>query len=1285
VRSSFELKLVVCLIASGVACTSAGAQAPPATSAPHIKSAPATQSTPAAQATPATAPAAQSNATDAIRILYTGKGMGYFRIPDWQGPAADGGGCTDPARQKPKSDAAAEFEDLMKTQFHIGTTKGAILLGTGDNFAPEIEARDFCNPPPGQPDPTSKYQRVGKELFDWDAPSKSWIRSDGHTAANPAPANGIFMLPIDNVANFFVQEGYAALVPGKQDFYFGPERIREVARFMASKPIADSAGTLHIPGQGTQMLGANMVVETTWKTAHQTLPDSENPPWFIPRFPTAADLNPDADGSDLEIRMTGVSDNGKVYPWLRGVTVTLAGQDANTKLLPLMNAASFYLCQVDGNSPGIPNAIPQPVKDGPCAKLQPKPGAKPTDITLDFPWLASNHFFTLNPGANYGLCVVAAHARVKALDGSFTFCDRFNVYMPFFQSSNGAGATTCTDFTRPECYHDPDPYVLIQTQDENGVPEDVAIFGVIDPQIGANVGLLNMAWSNTESKQYKTETAVEEPASALKQLLDSFDRQYDESGFATQVAAGNRRLIKVLLAQMNSQEAEILGTRLKQFQIIVSAADQELATVGDTINSTWNAPQEGSVRHPMSIAIPEPYFIGSRNPSAVVDIGRLDITISAAADQNSKWSLLSEHMELGKPKNKEVATTAGAGFWRAVSATLKRDCAGQNVAKMDQTTQIEVLTLCEMQRETGADLAILQVRDFFAQLPPDAGDIPDLSSKTPEDILQQILDRIVWKGDFLKLLYVPGSALQQALTQSKAFDAADRNNLSVSQNKNRGLVTVGLTFDAAHGEYLIDGNRLNPTKLYAVATSDFIGGGDTGYPALAAAQIRPPLVPSDFEKELLTVSAAVCRGLAGDNWQPHCIGPINRDYYLDEIKATPPNTGPSSTPKEQLWAWTIFHHPHPVPGEIVSARVAPVTLQSQMDQFIEYRPIWDFALVKATFGITELGHNGSDAQIDSNFGGITTPGVNSHRFTNWASDFQAQVTRNWKHYQFFASPSYTFNVQYKGQSNASRQVNQIANLGMFDTGFARLWRERGPDHMDIVVTEHFETPLEETVTAFTLKSTPAAVLQFSQPRNYTSLSRAGFRWQRRVSSVEFGPEAGHVWDALQGFNFLNTSGVVTATCLAKSTVSFATCVSNDSNPKVTNPPTILPTSTVQVSQVGQGQAGIYWKIGLTVPLYTKVSYVFTDSGDWFFVNFASQNSTNTLFRDIEQHQLRFTIFPSLSIGPEFDLLLYENKTVGTLRGQFLRQDQIIMRANFGFDWFNLRKTKNQIEYAPAAK
>jgi hypothetical protein len=484
-------------------------------------------------------------------------------------------------------------------------------------------------------------------------------------------------------------------------------------------------------------------------------------------------------------------------------------------------------------------------------------GEKPNQITLDFPWIDSQHFYTLRAGTNYGLCAVAADAKVKAADGSFTFCARFTVYTTFFQSSGETAGQKCSDLQNPVCYRDPDPYVFIETEDENGIPEDVAIFGVVDPQIGANVGLLNFAWSNTTSKNYKTETIVEDPADALKQMLDSFSRQFAEKGYAKEVTAGKRRLIKILLAQMNSEEAQILGTRLKQFQVVVSASDPEMASVGDTETMEWNAPKPGSVRHPMVMAIPEPYIVGSRNPQAVADIGRLDVTISP--DANPKWTLFSEHMELGKPPDKAPAADTAAAFWKAVGAGLKRDCLQQVSGPISKSDQIRTLTLCEMQKETHADVALLQERDFFADLPDGSGDIPDLSAMKPDEILQQLLDRIVWKGDFLNLLYVPGSALQQAMKQSKVFDANDKSNLSVGENKNRGLVSVGITFDSAHNEYLIDGNRLDPAKLYSVATSDFIGGGDTGYPDLAASQVRPPALPTDFDKQLVTISGAVCR------------------------------------------------------------------------------------------------------------------------------------------------------------------------------------------------------------------------------------------------------------------------------------------------------------------------------------------------------------------------------------------------------------------------------------------
>jgi len=39
---------------------------------------------------------------------------------------------------------------------------------------------------------------------------------------------------------------------------------------------------------------------------------------------------------------------------------------------------------------------------------------------------------------------------------------------------------------------------------------------------------------------------------------------------------------------------------------------------------------------------------------------------------------------------------------------------------------------------------------------------------------------------------------------------------------------VGIHYDEEQKEYLVNGVPLDPNKLYSVATSDFVSGGDTG-------------------------------------------------------------------------------------------------------------------------------------------------------------------------------------------------------------------------------------------------------------------------------------------------------------------------------------------------------------------------------------------------------------------------------------------------------------------------
>jgi 2',3'-cyclic-nucleotide 2'-phosphodiesterase (5'-nucleotidase family) len=1264
----------------------------------------------------ATKPAAQlvggAHENEALRILYTGRLMGYFRCPDRQPPDKSELACSDTSENKgsqektPNSEnepsvAAREFDELMN-EARLGRV---ILVGTGDNFAPEIEARQFSSSPliggAGCGPTNPRYPRLEKEFFSWDGKQTKWNANECLSSdLRESLKKGEGYIPDDNVASFLLGEGYAAIVPGKHDFYFGAERLRELAWLLASK---ENQSTTTIHSHGVQMLGANLVLETTWKKDkdHEPLSDRKDPPWFIPRFPTANDL---AGFTDLEIKLSGLSDGDSVYPWFQGPTFSLTKPDA--ALEGKVKGLRFWLC--DATIEGDPNSFADPSKlrlsygphaylEHPCtpleamekedgeAKDENAKGAKGKTYQLRFKWVDETHWSTLLPGKNYGLCVNAPDAdqRLKDKNGRHIFCVRFSTYTPLLQYP-----ATHVDSRVP-----PDPFILLPK--DLGLAKDVAIFGAIDPHLGDYVGFLNLAWSN-DNKHYKTQAAVKDPAEALKQLDDYFEQKYRDEHDSKSFDG-----IKILLAQMSPQEAEVLATRVPKYHVVVSAADAEKANIKLVSTTQWQ-PEAAQITDPTKLnappatflAVPEPFYVDGRKAaeggSWAVDIGSLSIHLPPP--QGGIWRLKSRH--LSKPVKYASDSQVAPTFWTVVRKRLGERCLSKDVAwatnpgeeQSQKQEQIQLLTLCAMQQYAEADIAMLQKRDLFATLPGDTKDVSDPLDQKLDAQLQQILERIIWKGDFLVVKHIPGSVILKVMEQSKSYDKEDKSLLSLSDERNRGLVYVGIRHDDEQDEYLINGIPLDPNKLYSVVTSDYISAGDTGFKDLAAEQLDPPATPRDLDNRLLKISSVVSCARAGTNGFPDdCLDKIARKNYFDEIAQAPRNTQHVNTPLEQFESWLLQPHP-PVPGDpsLLKPALPPPPLDAAQKK-VEQRPLWDLALSKLTLGITALSHNHTDYDVQNDFGGVSAPGVNAVRSTIWASDMQTQYTRNWQYYQLLLTPAYTYNTQYKGQPDDFRQVNQQADLGMFDIAAVRLWNGRGPEHFDSVLDVHFETPLARIFNAFTLGTAHTGAhgeqikdqLRFAQNRSYTTLVRPGIRWKRRKSSADIGPEWGHEWNALDGFTFV-TNGLQTP-CPATATVSISQCVKNAVK---ANPQSITPISQVLSERSGHDHGGMYWKLNLTVPFHPKVSYVLTDTGDWFFVHYHTDNSTDTRFRDVEQHQLKLDIFPSLSIGPEIDFLFYENSSSGPFTTHFLRQDVLMMKAQFSFDLFNGRKAWQQIKYAP---
>jgi hypothetical protein len=116
--------------------------------------------------------------------------------------------------------------------------------------------------------------------------------------------------------------------------------------------------------------------------------------------------------------------------------------------------------------------------------------------------------------------------------------------------------------------------------------------------------------------------------------------------------------------------------------------------------------------------------------------------------------------------------------------------------------------------------------------------------------------------------------------------------------------------------------------------------------------------------------------------------------------------------------------------------------------------------------------------------------------------------------------------------------------------------------------------------------------------------------------------------------------------------------------------------------------GFYWKWNVSIPFHEKVKFELTDEGDLFFANLAQDIGTDTRFRDLSKSSLKFTIFPSFSIGPSLNLLLYQNQasldpgTGQPIKNSFLSQKTFGFEASFSFNWFNRREAGVQIKHKP---
>jgi hypothetical protein len=1147
--------------------------------------------------------------TDA-RILYTGRLMGYFRLPTLQKPSD---------RECPSTlaEASEDVPDFLKQAVKDGNT---ILVGTGDNFAPELFARIFDLPP--------DVNRRHKDRYTWDwldQKGPHWVKNEDvkleSLLANEIKS-GHGRIPTDNVACFLSHAGYDAIVPGKHDFHFGPERLRYLARLLAS--LNTKQGDLAY--QPVQVLAANLMIETKYFKGEKAVADTYRGVKYLTPS-EKVELKRDGWGSS---KPSDLADKDSVLPWLRTVTVKVDTSVFDSSGNPnFSNVVEAQLVSGDAMDPYKLGTEKVRLPEKQCAKV----GTHVYELPEE----------KLKGGENYFFCL----KRTDKTD-SLPYCIRFAVYSPFFTYKS-------EDWRSDDPKHPNEPNAYLYRQLNNGT--DVAIFGIIDPALREHVGQLNFSWNNP-NKKYETEILVIDPVIALKQLLQKFQEDNEK-------ARRKFKGIKILLTQMSAPQAKQLSVQLAgEFDVVVSQGQLEYATPNQNlrIDLTDIKYDKESTRDglrpskPTFVAVPPPYF----NPASKKRAIRVrELRVINHPTTKNVWEFnvkepctlvrktgQTDVMECPKPTVHPPAQQCPA-FDNLVCAAVANLLRGNHGGHQENLEAFQDLTLHAMLKSLNADVAMIQKRDFFWPLPEDA-----CNSRN----LQDQLDRVLWKGDFLMRRQIPGSTLKRLLARSKQFNDDDESSVSLEIEKGRGLVTLGVTYDSRLDEYFINGSPLDTGRLYTVATTDYIGLGDTGYPELTDAAVGDPKRPRDFHR-LDYISGLICEEMRDDE-SLVCEASLDGEPYFDRLAQLPGDRRPRKGYLARMKEWAFS-------GKDPSRTQQPApTLRDLFQQKQQDRTTLTVSLEKASIGFSGIRHRFSEKDRADLFAGIPIPELGAKRSHSWSFEHGMRVTFGGKWLDEYLAEELSYNTEATRQESGPTIVSQSQNTFASETGIF-LHRTKELPRVGLLTAARYETQFAPPITTFKLE-TGGDLTTDALGRSHKLLFKLGPRVENRKSSIEGGYQFGHQFNAITAFIF-DPGDIKCSLGDTKQTVQQ--CIKSNSNPAA-------PFIAVRAEREGRFQHGLFLNFKLVVPFHPKVSYTIENKGEFFFTRQPIDNSTDTRYQDVLEQTVSIPLFDNLFFEPKLRLFWYQNKVD---RNSFW-QRQYGLTINYKFDWYKGNRLRDAITY-----
>lgn len=1229
-----------------------------------------------------------------LTIAYTGRTLGYFRYPELQ-PRVNFDHCVDdPSAMSP---ATREFGEILHNQ----AAGAQVLAALGDNFAMDLNSRTFVDQGVRQP----------KDLWTWDylsSPAK-WIPdADVRGALLDSLASGHGQIPADNVGCFIRWAKYDAIVPGNADFYYGPERLRMLARFLMSdgQPAAFPK---------VAMLAANLTVVSTAPKANPRIPDYQRERTVLgsPALNYRVVQSQKGEEPIIDVDLPDT-----VLPYLRKITIHNAFDvlDSNKRRVVLANLPVGTKFHARPDHPGSPGQVSldypgeQPaqtfslqyrfdtvefcptvagVRDpykldlNHCVELKVDEDAEKDaagDLDNDLFYTAASQ--VLQPNTNWGVCL---RSKIPPAPDPLPLCQLFSVHAPFLQYPSDAGPAI-------------PPYLIKDTPGGK-----VAIFGVVDPAMGASIGRLNYAWLNT-NPDYDTQLEVLDPAVALNQLMQDCNAHPD---------CKNAR--KVLLAYMPSAAASNLVSNIDfNFDLVISQTDDAHET-GDVemAKKISVPPLRGTEGRPPTVVTPGSVY-NMRVP------GKIMLIVQSATISRPQGCLTGLCSGVWRLTNQSQSTLytynrpAGSGLTlrEGARAALRQAGVKSGATDPDPTeswTSQQILTrlaTLRMQQVLHTDLAMVQGRDVFeAKQNGDTG-------ITPQN-LKEMVDRVYWKDDYALPLPLTGAMLKSILAKSASLAAEEKNSVNIDLERGRALVPLGIFQELATKTYLVNSLPLDDASLYSVAVTDYLAFGDTGYSDFLTPAVPPAFRLHDFRK-LHPIANIVCQSIKQALLAAHpefssadCgAEALDSASYEDYSSLQPFDATSGYTAWRQFVAWAVpsfqYHRSFPLYAGT-----------SHAEKVSQQKPRFSITLEKLDLSGSLNLHQktlqpitppqgvqvSSIDQQTAKFAGnpiseVTAPDSSAIRFAN-----RTRFRWSGRRLDLFALDDLTF-AESKTQDtptnpNYTRSLSSNA-LGIETGALVRLFPSlKQAGDLKLLVSERLDTEVSSPLLSLTLNDPQVSTYLRNLNRTYRALSKVGFRLENTNSWIEAGFEGGENFGLPYQYKFgsqvcpagagedihnavYNSPPLPINPAYYPGDQSLLDCVSyfSYSAPPTTpalGAPYLAPLknaaiyawSPLTIFDTNRRELGAFVNFSLTVPLpfTTKMSYLVENKGD-LFVNGRNDLATDIHYFDQLSNSLIIATRGNLSIKPEFDLFLYDGK----VNGYKIHTYQAVLNLSYAFDW-----------------